>query len=227
MPNATTAPPGVAPPRRLRRRVRAPSATTQGRSVHSPVGTALQDHGSRSSSAPPPSRCRETNACHRRQPERAARYPLPDPIEEEGMRRLVFVLVGALTLLLAACSSDDGGATGTTATATAPTGATAPTAATGATGSAECENLSDGGPIFTIRIADFAYDPSCFTASAQQGIKIVNEDDVDHTFTIPDTQIDVPVAAGETFNGEPISGALAPGTYDVVCTIHPEMTGRV
>jgi heme/copper-type cytochrome/quinol oxidase subunit 2 len=53
----------------------------------------------------------------------------------------------------------------------------------------------------------------------------VNQDDVDHTFTIPDTQIDVPIAAGETFNGEP--RAVEPGTYDLLCTIHPTMTGQV
>ena len=150
------------------------------------------------------------------------------------MRRFVFVLVSLVALVFAACGSDDdGGTTGTTGT-TGSTGATAATATTGATGGqtgatdgAECEDLTGEGQIFTIKIADFAFDPSCFTASAKQGIKIVNKDDVDHTFTIPDTQVDVPVAAGETFNGEPVSGVLAPGTYDFMCTIHPEMTGQV
>ena len=66
-----------------------------------------------------------------------------------------------------------------------------------------------------------------FTASASQGIKIVNRDDIDHTFTIPQTQIDMPVVAGETLNGEPIAGAVEPGTYDFMCAIHHQMTGRV
>lgn len=52
----------------------------------------------------------------------------------------------------------------------------------------------------------------------------MNQDDADHTFTIPDTQVDVPIAAGETFNGE--SRAVEPGTYDFLCTIHPTMTGQ-
>ena len=141
------------------------------------------------------------------------------------MRRLVFVLAGVLALMLAACSSDDGG--GSTA-ATGTTGATVSTSATGNDGTnADCADLTGEGTTFTITIADFAYDPSCFTASASQGIKIVNRDDVDHTFTMTGTQIDVPVAAGETFNGEPVSGVLEPGTYDFMCTIHPEMTGEV
>ncbi|HET8525047.1 MAG TPA: cupredoxin domain-containing protein [Actinomycetota bacterium] len=141
------------------------------------------------------------------------------------MRRLVFVLVGVLALVLAACSSDDGAGT------TAATGTTGTTASTGATGSdganTDCADLTGEGATFTITIADFAYDPPCFTASASQGISIVNQDDVDHTFTMTGTQIDVPVAAGETFNGEPIAGVVEPGTYDFLCTIHPEMTGRV
>jgi plastocyanin len=137
------------------------------------------------------------------------------------MRKLVFVLVGVLVLVLTACSSDGGG--GTTASgSTAATGSSV-----GETGNEDCADLTGEGATFTITIADFAYDPPCFTASASQGISIVNQDDVDHTFTMTGTQIDVPVAAGETFNGEPIAGAVEPGTYDFLCTIHPQMTGQV
>ncbi|HKE53347.1 MAG TPA: cupredoxin domain-containing protein [Actinomycetota bacterium] len=141
------------------------------------------------------------------------------------MRGLVFVLVGVAVLALAACSSDDGGGTTASTGSTSATGSNA--GESGATGDADCADLTGEGATFTITIADFAYDPPCFIASASQGISIVNEDDVDHTFTMTGTQIDVPVAAGETFNGEPISGAVEPGTYDFLCTIHPEMTGQV
>ena len=127
------------------------------------------------------------------------------------MRRLVFVLVGVFSLGLTACSSDDGGGT---------TGAE-----TGTTGSGDCADLTGEGATFTITIADFAFDPNCFTASASQGITIVNQDDADHTFAIPDASIDVPIAAGQTFNGEP--RAVEPGTYDFLCTLHPTMTGQV
>lgn len=141
------------------------------------------------------------------------------------MHRLGFVLVGLTVLVLGACSSDDGGGvTGATGTPSA-TGSNA--GESGATGNPDCVDLTGEGATFTITIADFAYDPACFTASASQGISIVNQDDVDHTFTMTGTQIDVPVVAGETFNGEPIAGAVEPGTYDFLCTIHPEMTGQV
>ena len=136
------------------------------------------------------------------------------------MRKLVLVLVAVFALGLTACSSDDGG--GSTGAETGTTGTE-----TGSTGGGDCADLTGEGATFTITIADFAFDPNCFTASASQGITIVNQDASDHTFTITGTQIDVPIAAGETFNGEPISGAVSPGTYDFLCTIHPTMTGQV
>ncbi|MGH3668725.1 MAG: cupredoxin domain-containing protein, partial [Acidimicrobiia bacterium] len=105
--------------------------------------------------------------------------------------------------------------------------ATGSTSETGATGdaSADCPDLTGEGDVFTVTIADFTFDPNCFIASASQGITVVNEDDVGHTFTMVGTDINVPIAAGETFNGEPIS-AVKPGTYEFVCTIHPQMTGE-
>ena len=132
------------------------------------------------------------------------------------MRKFVFVLVAVCALGLTACSSyDDGGTTG------------AENASTGAIHNDGCVDLKGEGATFTITIADFAFDPNCFTARASQGISIENQDAADHTFTVTGTDIDVPIAAGQTFNGEPISGAVSPGTYDFLCTLHPTMTGQV
>jgi plastocyanin len=127
------------------------------------------------------------------------------------MRKLAFVLVAVCALT--ACSSDDGG------------GATG--VETGTTKNGECVNLTGEGTTLTITISDFAFDPNCFTASASQGISVENQDAADHTFTITGTDVDVPIAAGETFTGEPISGAVSQGTYDFLCTLHPTMTGQV
>ena len=175
---------------------------------------------------------RGATAARRR--EETARYPLPNRSEEEGIRRLVFVLVAISALVLAACGSDGGGATTGTTASTGDTTATGSAAsesgaagATGTTSNKDCEDLTSEGPVFTLKISFSNFYPDCFTASASQGIKIVNKDDIDHTFTIEGTQVDVPVAAGETFNGEPIAGAVAPGTYEFRCTIHPQMTGQV
>ena len=94
------------------------------------------------------------------------------------MRKLVLVAVCALGLT--ACSSDDGG--GTTGVETGSTGTTE---------NGECADLTGEGATFTITISDFAFDPNCFTASASQGISIVNQDVAEHTFTITGTDIDV------------------------------------
>jgi plastocyanin len=147
------------------------------------------------------------------------------------MRRLVFVLAAVSALALAACGSEGGGGTtassGTIEATGSNAGETGAIAATGAASSEDCEDLTGEGATFTIKISFSNFYPDCFTASASQGIKIVNRDDIDHTFTIPQTQIDMPVVAGETLNGEPIAGAVEPGTYDFLCAIHPQMTGRV
>lgn len=129
------------------------------------------------------------------------------------MRRLMFV-VAAMALAVTACSGDDGG------------GATTSPGTTDGGASSDCVDLSSG-DTFTITIAEFEFVPDCFTAKATQGITIENQDGADHTFTINDTQVDITVAAGETFNGDPVSGTLGPGTYDFRCRFHPSMTGTV
>jgi plastocyanin len=134
------------------------------------------------------------------------------------MQRTVFVLVTVLALALVACGGDE--------EEPAATGGTGSTTGTGSTGSTDCPDLS-AGDTFTITIANLAFEPDCLTARAAQGITIANEDSVEHTFTIDGTPIDVTIAGGETFDGEPVSGVVAPGTYDFSCRIHPSMTGSI
>jgi plastocyanin len=150
------------------------------------------------------------------------------------MRKALFVLVTVLGITLVGCSSDDdGGPTTPTGGETAAiTGSTGATAATGGTATAtgatsDCVDLTGEGPVFTITISGFAFQPDCFTASAAQGISVVNQDQTGHTFTMVGTPVDAAIPAGETFNGEPITGVVEPGTYDLVCRIHPTMTGEV
>jgi plastocyanin len=124
------------------------------------------------------------------------------------IRRLI-PLLASLALVLAACGGDGGGGGDTT----------------GGTDDG-CADLT-GSETFTVTMRDSVFEPSCFTASASQAITLVNEDGLPHTFTLEDTGIDVEIAADETFNGEAVSGAVEPWTYDLVCRIHPQMTGEV
>ena len=115
--------------------------------------------------------------------------------------------VAVLVLTFSACGGDEGGGNGTD-------GGTP----------AECADLSADDP-FTVRMVDNAFEPSCFTARSESTITVINEGALPHTFTIADTQVDVTVQPGETFNGE--SAGLAPGDHDLMCTLHPEMTGTI
>ena len=114
-----------------------------------------------------------------------------------------------LTLVLAACSSDDGGgSTGTTGT----TGATGTTGTTGGSG---------GGTDITI--SGFAFHPDSITVSGATEVTVTNDDSATHTFTLDDGSID------ETLD----PGASTTVTIDVSsstgfhCNIHPQMTGTI
>jgi plastocyanin len=62
-------------------------------------------------------------------------------------------------------------------------------------------------------------------ASAGTRLTLQNTGSTKHTFTIPNTAIDQSVDAGA--GAEVSLSGLAPGTYPVVCTIHPQMTGTL
>jgi plastocyanin len=97
----------------------------------------------------------------------------------------------------------------------------------GSDGGDGCKDLSTHGDRLAVTIENFEFAPSCFTASASQSISVHNADDAVHSFTLQGTEIDVDIAAGETFEGETISGVVEPGSYTLVCTYHPEMKGDV
>lgn len=141
------------------------------------------------------------------------------------MRKALFALAAVLILAATACSdtSSSGIAGGIE-----PTDAGGPVI-TPSSGGGSCTedtatDLSGDDP-FTITIENFRWNPDCVMASGSASITIVNKDAVDHTFTIPDTQVNAPLPGNQTFNGE--SAALAPGTYGFLCTIHPTVTGTI
>jgi plastocyanin len=128
------------------------------------------------------------------------------------MRRVVVTLLMLLALVGAACSK---GSTGGSPTGNGN--------ASGCT-DANAVDLTADDP-FTITISGNVFSPNCFKAASASSITIVNNDSVDHTFTIDGTQVDAPLPAGQTFNGE--SAGLAPGSYPFHCKVHPQMTGTV
>jgi plastocyanin len=139
------------------------------------------------------------------------------------MRKPLIVLGTVLALTLSACGGDGG----QDPEGSGVTAATGSTRATGATG-ANCVDLTGEGVAFTIRLEKNRFVPSCFTASASQGITIVNADTALHNFTIQGTPIDVDIPPGDEFNGDPITGVVDPGVYVLECKYHlPGMVGEI
>jgi len=153
------------------------------------------------------------------------------------MRKSVFMLVAVLALGLAACSSDGGGGEtgatgGETGAATGATGiATGSTGTTAATGAGDCTEATatdlSAEPKFVIAIADFAFSPACFIASATASFSVDNADTVAHTFTVDGLPVDIPVDGGESFGSIGATPGVVPGTFGFFCKIHPTMTGTV
>ena len=77
----------------------------------------------------------------------------------------------------------------------------------------------------TVEMADFSYTPGCVAVDAGASLELRNTGQAPHTFTVNDTEIDVNVAAGETGTAD-LSDVVA-GTYEVVCTLHPQMEGAL
>ena len=118
------------------------------------------------------------------------------------MRRWSIVLVVlAFSLASDACSSSDG--------------------------ASDCVDLSGKGGTFKVMISAFAFRPSCFTARASQGISLMNHDGTIHTFTLIGTEVDIEVEGGATVERGPLGGVVEPGTYDLTCRFHHEMSGEV
>jgi plastocyanin len=114
-----------------------------------------------------------------------------------------------LSLVVAACSSDDGGGTtGTTGTTGGATGAT---------------ETGSGGGGTTITIAGFAFDPDTITVSGPTEVTITNNDSTTHTFTLDDGSVDETIEPGAT---ETVTVDVSAST-GFHCNIHPQMTGQI
>lgn len=84
-----------------------------------------------------------------------------------------------------------------------------------------CPNPTAG---VEMQLLDFEFAPTCLEPTGDR-VSLPNDGETPHTFTIPDAEIDVRVDPGEQGSAD-LSG-LAAGTYEVLCTLHPQMTSAV
>ena len=76
-----------------------------------------------------------------------------------------------------------------------------------------------------MELKDFAFVPTCIGAPAGTRLTLQNTGAAPHTFTVQGTPIDQKLEAGA--GAEVSLSGIAPGTYHVVCTIHPQMTATL
>src|SRR5438067_13483587 len=120
------------------------------------------------------------------------------------MRTRLFVLIAVAALFAAACSSK-------------PTATTSPGSPSGpASSPAPSVALPPPpGPVVTITLVNFSFQPTTIVASTSQAIKLVNNGTVTHNFTIAGTGVDVDTRPGQTTNLEAPGSSFQPGTYQV------------
>jgi plastocyanin len=118
------------------------------------------------------------------------------------MRTMLIIAAATLALGAAACSSDSSAG----AAASSPA-CSEPVATT------------------TVDMTDFAFAPACIGAKVDGSLELHNSGDVSHTFTVRDTSVNVDIGNGDSANVQ-LTG-LAAGTYEVICTYHPQMTATL
>jgi plastocyanin len=87
------------------------------------------------------------------------------------------------------------------------------------------ESCTPSGPTQTVDLKDYAFEPTCIGAATGAQLVLQNTGAATHTFTVDGTSINQSVDAGA--GGEASLQGVAPGTYHVVCTLHPQMTATL
>jgi plastocyanin len=76
----------------------------------------------------------------------------------------------------------------------------------------------------SVSMVDNAFEPTDPAVSAGSSLTVTNDGEAAHTFTLEEGGIDEQVAPGAETS---VSISLDAGTYDFVCSFHPEMTGTL
>lgn len=147
--------------------------------------------------------------------------------------RAAIGLTALATFAISACGSDSKPTTttpttvvaGATTVPVAPAGSEAPAASDAPMGSTAPASGGSDAPASAagdITIKDFKFSiPSGLKAGEK--VMITNDDKANHTFTDKGGKFDVKVDAGKTVEFT----VPAAGTYSIICTIHPSMSGEM
>lgn len=143
---------------------------------------------------------------------------------ESRMRSRAMIALAALLLLAAACGSDDG------AGGPYGGGGASPTSGGGAAGGGEDNGggEDDGGggsAAVTVQVNNFLFAPSNIEVAAGSEIEVKNGNaNTPHTFTVEGTDIDLELSPTDS---EDVTIDLDPGSYDVICRFHGQMSATL
>ena len=113
-------------------------------------------------------------------------------------------LLLTLSLVLAACGGDDDDST-----------VNPPAAGSGASG---------GSNALEVTIENFRFAPAELTGSVGTTVRITNKDGAEHNWRAKDGTFKTDLLGQDESTEVTLDKA---GTYDVLCTVHPQMTGSV
>lgn len=147
------------------------------------------------------------------------------------MQTKALLLIPALSLSIAlsglgfvACGGGDGDDSASTGAETTDT-ATEPTDdSTGPGGVNAPAPSGDAVRSEKVEIVDFAYDPDPVTIEEGGKVIWINEDSAPHTATAEDGSFDTGTLEEGKLKSESFK---EPGTYEYICSIHPDMHGTV
>ncbi|MCA1727814.1 MAG: cupredoxin domain-containing protein [Actinobacteria bacterium] len=136
------------------------------------------------------------------------------------MRKTFILLLALLAFASAACGGDDD-----PTVPRSPTVAPSPTQAVDETpsGSPDCDDRADAATANLV-LDDNFFEPDCVIVGQQAAIHLTNRGQATHTFTIPETDVDVQLAPGgeQTLPGP---SPVPPGDYVFYCRFHGSAAG--
>ncbi len=148
---------------------------------------------------------------------------------EIRMHSRAMIALAALLLLGAAWGSGGGAGGGPYGGggASPTTGGASPTAGGGAAGGGEDDGGGggSGSAAATVQVNNFLFAPSDIEVAAGSEIEVKNGNaNTPHTFTVEGTDIDLELSP---MDSEDVTIDLEPGSYDVICRFHGQMTATL
>jgi plastocyanin len=135
------------------------------------------------------------------------------------MRNLIIVVL--VLTLTAACGDDDATTSSTDAPAdrTPISSASSSDSTDDTTAGGDCQDDTKVDGPADLEMQDFTFAPPCLVISTSQGLRLHNEGENEHNFSVEGVSgLDVDVSAGDENNTE--ATGLEPGRYTFFCKYH-------